>query len=246
MAAPTAASKFNAPPCFSASCASRTPCLASNALLAVTTDLPDASAASTARLAGSPAPPISSTNTSMSRERASSAGSLNHFTRRRSMPRSLPRERAQTATISTRRPQRKLSVSRCCVIWAASAAPTLPKPATPTLRGAAMTRTRRSACRRERNDVVQLLGGGFEEAADIARGLADALLILHQRDAHMAFAIFAEADAGRHRDLGFLDQQLGKFHATEGLERIGQRRPGKHRGTRRRHMPAGAAEAFHQ
>ena len=39
----------------------RTPCLASSALLAVTTGLPGSSAASTAACAGSPAPPISST-----------------------------------------------------------------------------------------------------------------------------------------------------------------------------------------
>ena len=42
MAPPTAASKLSATCCFSASAASSTPCLASNALLAVTTDLPAA------------------------------------------------------------------------------------------------------------------------------------------------------------------------------------------------------------
>ena len=48
IAAPTAASKFSAPPCFSAAFASLMPCFASSALLAVTTDLPAFSAASTA------------------------------------------------------------------------------------------------------------------------------------------------------------------------------------------------------
>ena len=48
IAAPTAASKFSAPPYFSADFASRNPCLAISALLAVTTDLPDFSAVSIA------------------------------------------------------------------------------------------------------------------------------------------------------------------------------------------------------
>ena len=65
IAAPTAASKFSAPPCFSAALASRSPCLAISALLAVTTDLPDFSAVSIADNAGSPEPPISSTKQSM-------------------------------------------------------------------------------------------------------------------------------------------------------------------------------------
>ena len=107
MAAPTAASKLSAPPCFSAKPASFTPCLASSALLAVTTDLPELSAASTARLAGSPAPPISSTKTSMPATRASSTGSENHWQPRKSTPRFLALLRAQTATISMRRPQRR-------------------------------------------------------------------------------------------------------------------------------------------
>ena len=70
IAAAAAASKLSATPFSSASAASLTPCAASSALLAVTTDLPAPSAASTAALAGSPAPPINSTNTSISGERA--------------------------------------------------------------------------------------------------------------------------------------------------------------------------------
>ena len=138
MAPPTAASKLSATWCFSASSASLTPCLASSALLAVTTDLPEVSAASTARLAGSPAPPINSTNTSMSALRASATGSANHFIFLRSTPRSLARERAQTATTSIGRPQRAASASRWRATWAIKAAPTVPKPATPTFKGLAM------------------------------------------------------------------------------------------------------------
>src|SRR3974390_1368834 len=94
IAAPAAATKFSAAPFVSASAARSTPCLASSALLAVTTDLPPASAASIAAFAGSPAPPISSTKTSMSVLRASATGSSNHLILLKSMPRSLPFDRA--------------------------------------------------------------------------------------------------------------------------------------------------------
>src|SRR5262249_60528655 len=83
------------------------------------------------------------------------------------------------------------------------------------------------------DDVVQLFGAGFKKAADIACGLADALLVLHQRDTHVSFAVLAEADAGRDRDLRLLDQERGKFDAAEGLKRLRDRRPGEHRGARR-------------
>src|SRR5215475_45403 len=133
MAPPTDASKFSAACLLSAIAASLTPCRASKALLAVTTDFPDASAAATAPLEGSPAPPISSTNTSMAGSRARASGSENHFIFLTSTPRSLARERGQTATTSMARPQRALNASRWCEIWEASAAPTVPNPATPTL-----------------------------------------------------------------------------------------------------------------
>ena len=93
---------------------------------------------------------------------------------------------------------------------------------------------------------MKLLRRGVEEAADIACGLADTLFVFDQRDAHIALAVFAEADAGRDRDVGLLDQQLRELDAAEAGERFRDRRPGKHRGPRRRHLPAGAAEAFHQ
>ena len=43
-----------------------------------------------------------------------------------------------------------------------------------------------------------------EGALDAADGLADALLVLDQREAHEPLAAGAEAHAGRHRDLGVL------------------------------------------
>ena len=90
--------------------------LASSALLAVTTGLPAASAVSTARLAGSPAPPISSTNTSMpgsprKRHRIVDPAHLLQIDRRASC-----RASARcTATISIGRPQRATSLSRCAL-----------------------------------------------------------------------------------------------------------------------------------
>src|SRR6185437_60749 len=191
MAPATAASKLSAPPFFSASVASLKPCLASKALLAVTTDLPDDSAASTAALAGSPAPPISSTNTSMPGSRASATGSSNHFIFLRSTPRSLFFERAETATTSMRRPpQRMASRSRSRTIWAMRAAPTVPRPATPTFRDCDIFLNLASGG--ERHHVVELGGRSLEEATDVARGLADALLVLHERNAHEALAALAE------------------------------------------------------
>ena len=58
---------------------------------------------------------------------------------------------------------------------------------------------------------MQLLGSVVEEAADVTRGLADTLFVFDERDADKALAVFSEADARRHRDIGFLDQQIGKL-----------------------------------
>ena len=95
--------------------------------------------------------------------------------------------------------------------------------------------TARLTSRREGHDVVQHFRAGFKKAPDVARGLADALLVLDQRDAHMALAVLAEADAGRHRDARLLDQQRREFDAAE--------RRGTARGSapRRTSRPAAAA-----
>src|ERR1700678_2512595 len=242
MAPPTAASKLSATPCCSASAASATPCLASSALLAVTTDFPAASAVSTASFAGSPSPPISSTNTSISRSAASATGSSTQ--RRRVLPRSrfFSGVRAEAATTSMFRPQRAAIRSRCRSIRRTTAEPTVPSPARPAFKGATMCRPlshnpeklptfrtrpcansrrsepgrrRRSTPLRQRDDVVQLFRTGFKETAQVAGGLADALLILNQRNAHKALPVLAEPDTRRNRDLGLLDQQGGKLDGVE-------------------------------
>ena len=68
---------------------------------------------------------------------------------------------------------------------------------------------------------MQLFGATFKKAADVAGGLADALLVLDQRDAHVAFAALAEAGAGRDRDLRLLDQERGELDAAENGSGIG-------------------------
>src|SRR5215471_4589142 len=211
IAAPTAASKFSAPPCFSAACARRMPCLAISALLAVTTDLPAPSAASTADSAGSPAPPISSTKQSTSGWVASASGSFAHSTPRRSTARFLAFERAVTATTRMPRPLRPASTRAWVSIKRTTSAPTVPSPAIPTFRGATIM-LRKPAGEQltpigERNDVVQRFDAAFKEAAHAARGLPDTLLVFHHGDADISFTMLAEADAGRHHDAGFLHHQ---------------------------------------
>src|SRR5262249_51193244 len=209
----TAASKFSATPCRSASVASSTPCRASSALLAVMTDFFARRAVSMAVLAGAPAPPISSTNTSIAGAAAPAPGASTPRTRPISAARCLPSARALTATTSMARPQRASSASRWRSISRTTEAPTVPRPATPTFSGATMEKPETrgegpSAAGREGDDVVQLFRRRFKEAAHVARRLADALLVLDQRDAHIALAVFAERHAGRHRDLGLLHQQF--------------------------------------
>ena len=60
-----------------------------------------------------------------------------------------------------------------------------------------------------------------------ARRLADALLVLDQRKAHVVVAVLAEADAGRDGDVGLLDQELREFERAEIAEAL------RHRASRR-------------
>jgi hypothetical protein len=125
---------------FSAMPASRAPCRASSALLAVTTDFLAARAAKTAALAGSPSPPINSTKTSISSSAARATGSATQRNRLRSRSRRLLRDRAHTATTSIGRPQRTAIRSCSLAISRTTDAPTMPKPAIPTFSGATITR----------------------------------------------------------------------------------------------------------
>src|SRR3954451_2802307 len=79
--------------------------------------------------------------------------------------------------------------------------------------------------RSERDDVVQRFGTRFKKTAKIAGGLANALLVLDEGDAHVILAIFAEATARRHCNRCLLHQKLGELHAAEGAKRFGDCRP---------------------
>src|SRR5215470_3826427 len=147
------------------------------------------------------------------------------------------------------RPARSASAARERSSIEATAEPTVPNPARPTLSGSAMGNPETlpvSAALGERHNVVQLFRTSFKKAANVAGGLANALLVLDQRDANEAFAALAEAGPRRHRHFGLLDQKLRELDAAERLERLGDRRPGEHGRARGRHVPAGAPEAFHQ
>jgi hypothetical protein len=109
-------------------------------LLAVITDLPAESAASIAAFAGSPSPPISSTNTSISGSRASTIGSATQRMVPDAKSRTFDCERADTATIWMARPQRACSASRWRSIRRTTDPPTVPSPASPSFSVAAMGR----------------------------------------------------------------------------------------------------------
>src|SRR5262245_66414545 len=59
-----------------------------------------------------------------------------------------------------------------------------------------------------------------QQPADVAHGLADAVRVLDQREAHEALARGAEADAGRHGDLRALEQQLGELERAQRREAL--------------------------
>src|SRR5437867_2176871 len=75
-----------------------------------------------------------------------------------------------------------------------------------------------------------------------AQRLADPLLVLDEREPHVAFAVFAEADARRYRHLGLLNQELGELERAEAAEGVGDRRPHEHRALRLGHVPADLVE----
>ncbi len=89
----------------------------------------------------------------------------------------------------------------------------------------------------------RLVGRG-KELLDIARSLADAVLVLDQREADVIVAELSEADARGDGDIRLLDEQLGEFQRAEMTELFRDLRPGEHGRGRRRHFEAGLAEAL--
>src|SRR6202022_3322484 len=86
----------------------------------------------------------------------------------------------------------------------------------------------RLGARRHGHDIVQGAIRSVEEAAQVASCLPYALLVLDHRNADELIAMLAEADAGRDRDIGMLDEQLGEAERAHRLELVRDRRPGEH------------------
>jgi hypothetical protein len=72
------------------------------------------------------------------------------------------------------------------------------------------------------------------------------MLVLDKRDTHMVVAMFAESDAGRHRDVSLFDQQLREFQRPEMPEFLRNRCPGEHRRLRRGNRESGLFETANQ
>src|SRR5438045_3899379 len=117
-----------------------------------------------------------------------------------------------------------IALSATCVIWMARPArrwissalrfktsqvppPTVPMPSSPTRIGRIMEPAT-SRCAAQKPVLA-------EHVADAARRLAQAVLVLDQRDTHVIVAVVAEADARRHRDLGVRQQALGELDRAE-------------------------------
>src|SRR5207249_3785707 len=99
----------------------------------------------------------------------------------------------------------------------ATPAPTVPRPSRPMRTSFTVEGTARAPAR----SGLELL--------EAAQRLPDPLLVLDQREAHVPFAVLAEADAGRDGDLGLLHAELGELQRAEPAERLGDGRPHEHR-----------------
>src|SRR5262245_43895137 len=176
----TAASKLRATPAVSARPASVLPCLASSALLAVTTCLPASRAASTAFLAMPSSPPISSTNTSMEGSTARRSASSNHWALPIVSARFFERERAETATTSMWRPTCSASRPPCSASSCNNPVPTVPSPAMPSRSGLFMA-ARYATARPRTKQIRRLalpkprhrLGYGSDDLGDAIANLVE-------------------------------------------------------------------------
>src|SRR5262245_22739586 len=144
------------------------------------------------------------------------------------------RSLSATAARVSRAPARSCSIS--LRVWRifATPAPTVPSPSRPI-----------------RTSLARLTEGcpTIRSAAQLlepAQRLADPLLVLNEREPHVALAVLAEADARRHGHLGFLDQELGELQRAQALEGVGDRRPHEHRALWLGHLPAELVEPIHQ
>src|SRR6185436_11686244 len=92
-----------------------------------------------------------------------------------------------TAASESRAPVRSCSIATRVWRIFTTPAPTVPRPSTPM-------RTSFTVLM-----IFRLIATSAAQVLEAAQGLPDPMLVLHQREAHVAFAVLAEADAGRDR-----------------------------------------------
>src|SRR6058998_1665053 len=144
------------------------------------------------------------------------------------------RSTSATAARVSRHPARSSSIARRDSRILATPAPTVPRPSNPILTSVM------SVGPPGRN------GRSTGELLEPAERLADPLLVLDEREPHVALAVLAEADARRDRHLGLLNQELGELERAEATEGVGDRRPHEHRALRLGHVPADLVEPVDQ
>src|SRR5215813_10644392 len=139
-----------------------------------------------------------------------------------------------TAAKTRRAPARSSSIWRRIWMIFATPAPTVPRPNRPmrTSREPLTMDLRRSG------SAAQLL--------ESAQCLTNPLLVLDERESHVALAVLAEADARRDGHLRLLDQELGELQGTEAREGVGDRSPHEHRALGLGHVPADLVEPVYQ
>src|SRR5215831_17069600 len=141
---------------------------------------------------------------------------------------------AMAASVS-RAPARSSSIARRVWRILTTPAPTVPSPSRP-MRTSLTRLTRGSSS----------TAGSAAQILEPAQRLTDALLVLHERETNVAFAVLAEADTRRDRDLRFLNEELRELQRAEAAEGFGDRRPHEHCALRLGHAPAELVEAVHQ
>src|SRR3989442_10794434 len=180
-------------------------------------------------------PPTSSITMWIDGSPSTRAASLVSGNDARSRPsRGRVRSVSATAARVRRAPARSSNISRRPWRISATPAPTVPRPSRPMRTPLAQLTVRSLPVR----SAAQLL--------EAAQRLADPLLVLDEREPHVALSVFPEADARRHGHLGLLDQELGELERAQALEGIGDRRPHEHRALRLGHVPADLVEPVHQ
>ena len=86
----------------------------------------------------------------------------------------------------------------------------------------------------------------MQHFAQAAQSLAGAFFVLNEREAHMAVAVLAKADAGTYSNFCVPEQQFREFKRAHLLKLLGNLRPYKHSGARHLDGPSQTVEAVHQ